>query len=129
MANHLGSEGVVKVGTNTVAEVRGYSLSEETETVEDTAMGDSTKTFQLSLKSWSGTVDAFWDETDTNGQVAMANGNSVTLNLYPEGAASSDTYYTGTALVTSTEKSATHDGIVEMTFSFQGTGALSTATV
>ena len=129
MANHKGSEGLVKVGANTVAEVRSWSLSEEAETIEDTAMGDAARTFQVGLKTWSANVTAFWDETDTNGQVAMAAGSSITLNLYPEGATSGDTYYTGTALVTSTERSAELDGMVEMTFDATGTGALSTATV
>ena len=129
MANHKGSEGLVKVGANTVAEVRSWSLSEEAETIEDTAMGDAARTFQVGLKTWSATVTAFWDETDTNGQVAMAAGSSITLNLYPEGATSGDTYYTGTALMTSTERAAELDGMVEMTFDATGTGALSTATV
>ena len=78
MANHKGSEGVVKVGANTVAEVRSWTVSEEAETIEDTAMGDAARTYQVGLKTWSGSCDVFWDETDTNGQVALAAGSSVT---------------------------------------------------
>ena len=129
MANHKGSEGTVKVGANAYSEIRSWSLSEEAETIEDPTMGDAARTYQVGLKTWSANVTCYWDETDTNGQVASAVGNSITLNLYPEGATSADTYYTGTGIVTSTEKSAELDGMVEISFDVTGTGALSTATV
>ena len=71
MANHTGVDGVVKVGTNTVAEVRNWSVSESADTIEDTTINDTSRTYQAGLKSWSGSLTAFWDETDTNGQVAL----------------------------------------------------------
>ena len=43
MANHTGSEGTIKVGANAVAELRSYSISEEAETIETTAMGFSNR--------------------------------------------------------------------------------------
>lgn len=129
MANHKGSEGVVKVGSNTIAEVKNWQISEKSDVMEDTTMGDTAKTFQASLTEWEGSLSCFWDETDTNGQQAMTIGASITLNLYPEGATSGDTYYTGTALITSIERSANHDGMVESSFSFKGTGALTKTTV
>ena len=130
MANHTGSEGLVKVGgTNTVAEVRSWSLSHESETIEDTAMGDSFRSHKAGLQSWSGSCDVFWDETDTNGQVAMAPGTSLTVGFYPEGADSGDTYYSGTALITSVERNADLDGMVEASISLQGVGGITAATV
>ena len=129
MANHKGSEGTVHVGTNAVAEIRSYSLDEAADTIEDTAMGDTARTHQVSLTSWSGSGDCFWDETDTNGQVALSVGSSVTLKFYPEGASSGDTYYSGTALVTGKTITGSFDGMVEASISVQGTGAITTATV
>ena len=129
MAVHKGSEGVVKILTNTVAEVRDWSLEETAETIDSTQLSDAAKTFEVGTTSWSGSVNAFWDETDTNGQVAMSAGASVTLNLYPEGATSGDTYGSGTAIISSISKSGGIDGLVEASFSFQGTGALTWATV
>ena len=130
MANHTGSEGLVKVGgTNTVAEVRSWSLSHESETIEDTAMGDSFRSHKAGLQPWSGSCDVYFDETDTNGQVAMTPGASLTVGFYPEGATSGDTYYSGTALVTSVERSAELDGMVEASVSLQGVGGLTTSTV
>lgn len=128
MATHTGSEGTVKVGANAIAEIRSYSLEETADTVEDTSMGDTFRTHKTTLKSFSGSVDVFWDETDTNGQVALAVGSEVTINFYPEGATTGDTYYTGTAIVTSKSITGSFDGMVESTISVQGTGALTSAT-
>ena len=129
MATHKGSEGVIKVGTNTVAEVRSYSIDETADVLEDTSMGDSAKTYLASLTSFSGSLDVFWDETDTSGQGALTVGSSVTLNVYPEGADSGDTYYSGTALVTGVSRSGSFDGMVEASISVQGSGALTASTV
>lgn len=129
MANHKGSEGTVKVGSNAVAEIRSFSIEENGDTLEDTSMGDSARTYLASLTSWSGSVDVFWDETDTSGQGALDVGSSVTLNLYPEGDTAGDTYYTGTAIVTGKSISSSFDGMVEASVSVQGTGALTETTV
>jgi hypothetical protein len=124
MANHKGSEGIAKVGSNTIAEIKDFSLSETAETIDDTTMGDSARTKQVGLTTASGSMTAFWDETDTSGQGAMTVGASVTLNLYPEGATTGDNYATLTALITEKGISTTLDGMVETTVSFEATGAV-----
>ena len=128
MATHKGSEGTVKVGSDAVAEIRSYSLEESADTLEDTSMGDSARTYKSSLTSFSGSIDVFWDETDT-AQNALSIGSEVTLNVYPEGDTAGDTYYTGTAIVTGVSRSASFDGLVEASVSVQGTGALTSTTV
>ena len=129
MATHKGSSGLVKNGSNTVAEVRTWTLNTNADTIEDTAMGDSARSYLAGLTSADASVDVFWDETDTNGQVALAPGTSVTLVLYPEGADSGDTYYTGTALVTSKSITGSFDGMVEASISATYSGAVTTTTV
>lgn len=129
MATHKGSEGTVKVGSNAVAEIRSYSIEESADTLEDTSMGDSARTYKASLTSFSGSLDVFWDETDTSGQGALSIGAEVTLNVYPEGDASGDTYYTGSAIVTGVSRTASYDGLVEASISVQGNGALTESTV
>ena len=129
MANHKGSEGIAKVGSNTIAEIKDFSLSETAETIDDTTMGDSARTKQVGLTTASGSMTAFWDETDTSGQGAMTVGASVTLNLYPEGATTGDTYATLTALITEKGVSTTLDGMVETTVSFEANGAVTWSTV
>ena len=74
-------------------------------------------------------TECWWDETDTNGQIAMAEGSQVALNLYPEGADSGDTYYTGTCIVTGVSVSTSYDDIVMVSFTAQGDGDLSITTV
>ncbi len=128
MATHKGQDGIVKVGSDAVAEVRSFSIEETADTVEDTVMTDTARTYITTLKSFSGSLDVFWDETDTNGQVALAVGNSVTLAFYPEGDTTGDTYYSGTALVTGFTRTASFDGMVEASITVQGSGALTTAT-
>lgn len=126
MATHTGSEGTVKVGANTIAEIRSYSIEQTADTTEDTTMGDAWRTHKTTLKSWSGTVDVFWDDTDTTGQGAFVPGAEVTANFYPEGATTGDIYLTGTAIVTGKTVSASFDGMIESTITLQGTGPLTT---
>jgi len=128
MANHLGKEGVLNASSLTVAEVRGYSLSITTDEVEDTVIGDNWKTRRTTIKDWKVSGDLFWDETDA-GQGALTIGSTVTIALYPEGLATSSTYYRGLANITSFDVTARHDSLVEATFSASGTGTLSTLTV
>jgi len=129
MATHAGSEGTVKVGSSAIAEIRSFSIEETADTLEDTTMGDTARTYKSSLTSFSGSVDVLWDETDSSGQGALTIGAEVTLNLYPEGDAASDTYLTGSAIVTGRSISSSYDGLVEMSITVQGNGALTTTTV
>lgn len=128
MATHKGSEGTVKIGSNAIAEIRTWSINQTADTIEDTTMGDSARTYQSSLNTWDGSVDVFWDETDTTGQGACTIGTSITLNVYPEGATTGDTYFSGTALVTGITRTASFDGMIESSITFKGTGALSIST-
>jgi hypothetical protein len=105
MATHKGSEGTVKSGASTIAEIRSYTITETADVLEDTSMGDSSRTYLSSLKTFTGSIDCFWDETDTSGQLSLDPGSSVTINIYPEGSGTGDTYYTGSVIIT--EKSVT----------------------
>lgn len=129
MATHAGSEGTVKVGSDAIAEIRSYSIEESADTLEDTSMGDTARTYKPSLTNYTGSIDVLWDETDSAGQGALTIGAEVTLNLYPEGDASGDVYYTGSAIVTGRTITGTYDGLVEMSITVQGNGALTESTV
>lgn len=129
MANHHGSEGVVRVGANTVAEVTGFSFTSTAEYAEDTTLSDTAKTYNTTaITSWNGSVTAFWDETDTSGQVALAPGANVALVLAPEGVDTGDTRYSGNALVTEITRNIQRGAITEITFNFIGNGTLTAAT-
>jgi len=134
MATHTGSEGVVKFAATgdsvaQVAEVRSYTLDLTADTIENTSMGDSFRSYTTALKAFSIAVECFWDETDTTGQMTIDPGTTVDFELYPEGTASGATYYSGSAIVTSRSITASFDGMVEVSFAATGTGALTETTV
>ncbi len=129
MATFTGSDGVILVGTDQIAEVRSYSIDETMDTLEDTAMGDTSRTYKTSLKSFSGSADVFFDDSDTAGQGALTVGSEVTLSVQFEGNTTGDHKMSGTVLITGRTISASFDGMVEASISFQGTGALTEATV
>jgi hypothetical protein len=125
-ANHKGSEGFVRAGTNLVAEIRGYEYSHTNEPIDDTVLADTDRTFKPGLNSWAGNLSCFWDETDTNGQEALIAGSTATMTFYPEGTstATTDVSHTGVAIVEEVTRRAAIQGIVEVDFRFRGTGAL-----
>ena len=124
MATHTGNSGAVKIGANTVAETLSWSLTETGNVADDTAQGDSAQTHKSGTTAWSGSITCWWDETDTNGQEAMTVNASVDLSLLPDGVATGDIDFNGTATITSIERSSANDSIVTANFSFQGNGAL-----
>ena len=127
MATKLGREGLIKLSSTTIGELRNYALTHSSDTVEDSVLGDTYRTRLASMKSFSVSGDLYWDEGDA-GQLLITIGSSVTLNLYPEGASSGDVYYSGAAIVTQFNVSASFDGVIEGQISFEGNGPLSTLT-
>jgi predicted secreted protein len=127
MATKLGREGLIKLSSTTIGELRNYSLTHSSDTVEDSVLGDTYRTRLASMKSFSVSGDLYWDEGDA-GQLLITIGSSVTLNLYPEGGSTGDVYYSGAAIVTQFNVSASFDGIIEGQISFEGNGVLSVLT-
>ena len=128
MATHSGVEGTVKVGANAIAEIRSFSVEETGDTIDDSTMGDTARTYIAGLKTYTASIDCLWDETNTTGQGALTVGATVTLNLYPEGATAGDIYYTGSAIVTGRTITTSYDGLIEMSITCQGSGALTQST-
>jgi predicted secreted protein len=124
MAAHAGSEGIVKIGDNQIAEVKSWSLEEVCDTVDASIIGTEWRKHLATIRSWSGSIEAFWDETDANGQGAFKLGSSVELKLYPEGVGNEKHYFSGTAIVSNISRQGAFDGLVESSFSFQGNGNL-----
>jgi|DEB0MinimDraft_10_1074344.scaffolds.fasta_scaffold01637_6 predicted secreted protein len=139
MATHIGRDGIIKVGgTSTkndgtvLGELRSFSIEETADTVEYSAMGSTARVFLPTLTSFTGSADAYWDETD-GGQTALAIGSQITIKFFPEGdavadagppAVAADTMYEGNAIVTGITRNASFDGMVEASITFQGSGAL-----
>ena len=128
MATHHGKEGVVTAGGTGIGELTGFTLETTADVVEDTALTDATKSFVTGRTSFSGTLEMSYDETDSPQQTLTA-GSSISFVLLPEGNASGDESFTGTGIVTGMSVSIPLDGITTRSVTFQGTGALTRATV
>jgi len=129
MANIRGNDGVVKVGGNVVAEVLDFSVDETANTIDDTTLGDTSSTHKSGLNSWTGSINCYLDDTDTNGQVALTIGASTSLSLNPEGTTTGDLEYTGTATITGISRAISNDSIVTQSFTFTGNGPLTIGVV
>lgn len=131
MATTHGNNGTVKIGANTLAEIRSFRFNEQASVADDSEIGDAWDTHIAGevTKRWTGECECWWDATDTNGQETLTVGASVTLAMYPEGAATSAVYYTGTATVTAINSASQRGSTVERSFSFQGNGALTRTVV
>lgn len=102
--------------TNLTAGVKTWSLDSGADVAEVTDFADAgVKAFIAGGSGWTASCTANWDAANT-----AAVGDSATLTL----TVTSGTAYSGTAILTGMAIGEAHDGVVEVTYSFQGTGAL-----
>lgn len=132
MTTAKGSSGVIKLAVTggTVAamgEVRSYTFTQSADTVEDTVMGDSNRTYLASLKSGTLSAEVYWDDADAV-QLVMDAAADIDFEVYPTGTGTGEKYYTGGGIVTSNEITASFDGMVEGSFEVQISGAVTEAT-
>jgi len=124
MAVHVGNLGSVKIAANTVAEIDKWSLSFGPNMVASESFGDTWEEKTATIMKWSGSFSGRFDNSDTNGAVALRtaalNGTTVALRLYT----TASTYYSGTAFIEIT-KEAEEAGLITFSASFTGSGALS----
>ena len=121
MAVLKGKDGSISVGLNNLANITSFTINEEADTLETTAMGNAGyKTFVGSLKSWSGTVEAVFDDTDS----AVAVGSAITLTVVVDDGSSNQVQYSGSCIVTSRSVEVAVADLVSVTFEVTGTGAL-----
>ena len=132
MATYRGTDGAVFVGTDRVGEVRSFTLDISAEVINANVMGDTWAKNKGGIRSFSGSIEAYFDDADTGQtaiQAGIAAGTSVTLNLYPMGNSSGNIVFSGAAIITGINRSQSHDGMVEVSFNYTGDGALTQSTV
>ena len=56
MATHKGSEGTIKVGSNAVAELLSYSITENVDLIETTNITDAARLYSTGKTSWGGEI-------------------------------------------------------------------------
>ena len=102
--------------TNLTAGVKQWSLNWESEVLDITDFDDNcSKAFLGGFTGWTAQATANWDAANT-----AKPGDSATLTL----TVTSGSAYSGTAILTSMGVSQNVNGVVEATYNFQGTGAL-----
>ena len=128
MATHHGKEGVVTIGGTTLGNATGFTVDTTHDVVEDTALGNSMKSFIAGRGTFTASIDMNFDETDS-GQTTMVQGAELTFAFLPEGNESGDRKFSGTGIVTGMSVSVPLDGVITRTVTGQGTGGLTIGTV
>lgn len=127
MTTYRGNAGVLKVGASptAVAELTGFTLTAQVGTIEDTAQGDTARTYVPdALPTFSGSMSGHYFPADTNGQAAIVEGATLAFEMSPIGTTTSLQKLSGSLIVTQVEITSNNGAIVGFTAQFQGTGAL-----
>ena len=141
MSVYTGQYGVLKVSDGStlqsVAELRSFSIETTTETIENTTMGDNSRSYFAGLKSFSGTADIFYDNSQlesaeandipaflggTNQAGSSPRADTVAFEAYPNGGDAGNPKITGNIIITGYSISSSLDGMVEASISFTGSG-------
>ena len=128
MARITGKDGIIKIGDADVTMVRDWSLDETGDTVEQSVIGETSRTYKPTLSSGSGSLNLFYDADDTVAHT-LKPGDEIECELYPEGETEGSAYTSFNAIVTSKGKSASFDGMTEQTIGFQVDGDVTDSTV
>ena len=146
MAFFTGHDGVVKVTGHSltgddqiIGNLRSFTIDQTQDAIETTVMGGAGasgyRTYQPGLSTFTVSGDLYFDFTDA-AQAKMDDFLSMaidethgTIECYPSGTATTtgNTKMAGGFIFTSLSITSSVDGVVEASFSGQGTGALTTA--
>ena len=140
MANNLtqsysGESGAIKFSDNSsavqlVAAVRNFTVDQETQAIESTVMGSTGRTYLGGLTQFSGSADLYLidDDMGQDSLFAAIGNNAAAIELYPSGT-STGVKLSGNVIITGHSITSNHDGMVEASITFQGSGALTKADV
>ena len=129
MATYKGQDGVFQAITSggtlaSVSQLKSWEISEESEAIESTAMGDTSKTFVTGIKGWTASCEVLYDLSNAV-QADLVVGETVDVKIWPNTTSQAESY-AGTGIVTSTSQSGALGDLVTSSISVQGTGALTT---
>ena len=132
MATTTGSSGVVKLDVDggtvvAVGEVRSFSIETSADTIEDSVIGDSARTYQAGLENSTVSIECYWDGADAK-QLVLDGRANIDFEIYPTGTGTGNKYYSGGGIVTSKSINVSFDGMVEASFTIQVSGAVTEAT-
>ena len=134
MATIVGTDGVAKFdvtgSATTIASVRSFSISQVGDIIETSVMGTQAKSYLPGQTSFTGTMDVLFNSGDSaqDTLAAAVGSDPATVELYPSGEVSVKKF-TGEVIITGYDLTADQNDAVTATVSFQGTGALTYASV
>ena len=134
MATIVGTDGVAKFDVSgsatTIASVRSFSVSQVGDIIETSVMGTQAKSYLPGQTSFTGTMDVLFNSGDSaqDTLAAAVGSDPATVELYPSGEVSGKKF-TGEVIITGYDLTADQNDAVTATVSFQGTGALTYASV
>ena len=136
MAILTGNNGVLKLDATvggavaTIAAVRNFSIELTRDTIENTTMGQDTRSYVTGLSTWSGSADIYYDSAASTGHLAVhtvlnpTSGTVGSSTLTFEGyLADTAGKFSGEVIITGFTVNSSMDGMVEASISFQGSGA------
>lgn len=131
MGNKLnGTDGLVKVGLVTVANLNKWDMTDQVNKVTGRAFGETVEKAEAGARSVTGTLSGFYDPADTNGQAVIVSGAKVALNLYPSGSSAGAKYKSiSEALIDNVQIGSENDQYVSFTASFHANEVPSDETV
>lgn len=127
MATITGREGAVSIGSPAVdiTEVTSWSLDITRDVVEATVMGDSARSYVPGLVSFSGSFDFMLDAAAPAAQTGVDLDSSTALAFTFEAkTGEAGATYSGNGFVTGKSISAEIEGMVTVSVTFQGDGAI-----
>jgi len=137
MASYEGSAGTVKIKSGSdaltaIASVRSWNMEITREVVEDTSMASGgNRSYKKGLQTFAGSMDIVYDDSENTIVSTALNpdtDDTISVELYSE-SATDTTKFAGNIIITSYSVTANYDGITEASISYQGTGAITTASI
>lgn len=124
-----GKGGNVKLGVNTVTEIKSWKLDVDIELKDKTNFGSNGwKEAVSGLKGWSGSMDGTWNiAADTTGQKALQDAYFAGTTVAIEFNVNGTNKYTGSAFVKKMKIDEPVDDLVKFSVDIEGTGALTYA--
>lgn len=135
-----GRDGRLLLGSDTLVKVTNWSLQADLETLETTTLGDAQRSYVPGVQSFSGSASLlYYIDTDSTNDAStllrklvktsgVSSTDTVTLTLRLSGDTGNNDV-TITAYITSASIGASVGELVTAQINFQGTGALTTATL
>tara|TARA_R110000803_G_scaffold49559_1_gene103125 strand:+ start:580 stop:1011 length:432 start_codon:yes stop_codon:yes gene_type:complete len=137
MAAIRGNNGVLTIGSGKVASLTSYTLDTTQDTAETSAMGSTGRTYVKTMHGYSGSADFIFEGPDASAQqttiaeleFATDTAETATMTLFPDSddgtdARTASTSIAGNIIITGYSLTASFDGVVTGSLTFQGTGTL-----